>query len=214
MKRLLFVALFVLFAVRPGWAYSIDGETLWEGTITYTITELSSRIDGIQMPGVPGLSIGDKFEGYYNYLSPIVDGTFGVPLYTGEYFNEHPLYLFRIFVPYPLSFESSDWDFCERPGQVYEWLNSTDPSAGPLITVLGGVVTDFSLNPEIGPVGFDFDLTTFHLVNTGYVSDVYHARGTVQFEAPRLVPEPATMVLIVIGLAGIVGIKQKQLVNR
>jgi hypothetical protein len=55
---------------------------------------------------------------------------------------------------------------------------------GPLITVSGGAVTDFELNNEIGPVGLNFNLSTFHIGKSEARGYTYSADGWIEFEDP------------------------------
>jgi hypothetical protein len=158
----------------------------FEGVFTYTMDELYHFVDDVSVPGVPGLSVGDTFTGYYRYTAEGVDGIFGLPPSEPGW---GPLDLFRVFVPMPLSFQLDG---------LYEYLNSTVP--GPILTVSGGQVTDFFWHNEVGPVGFGFDGGSFHIVNNvggcPEGTDLgCHARGTYDFSDPQRVPEPSTLLL-------------------
>jgi hypothetical protein len=142
----------------------------WRGRFTYKITELSVREDGTGGDKVPRIygRFWNTFAGYYRYKSPTVDGQFGLPLGPGT----APLERFRLYLPRPLAFSST----------IYNWTDSEIP--GPLITVSGGVVTDFELNNEIGPVGLSFDFSSFHISQSEGSGYAYSAIGWIVFENP------------------------------
>jgi hypothetical protein len=151
----------------------------FKGSFTYTISTLNRPADGIE--------VGDSFEGHYAYESDTVDGTFsGAPgTLTGD-----------IFIPYPLN---------PRGADGFEALERTGFSL-PVLTVNGGVVTDFFWHPTMGPLelNMDFDTMSFSRDIPSDNRDLsLRGTATVSFTRPEVsVPESGyTAPLLLLGLA-------------
>src|SRR5690349_17110494 len=104
----------------------------FKGEFTYTITSLSRPADG--------LAVGDSFGGKYVYESDTIDGTF-YGAWTGDDLTG------QVLIPYPIN-----------PYGV-DSLIALD-TQNPMITVSGGVVTDFRWHPTLGPLDLNLDFAT------------------------------------------------------
>lgn len=146
---------------------------LYQGAFTYKFTELHitrEDSDGADPPVVEA-AFWNTFNSSYSYYSTGVDGQFGIP--AGP--NQGPLEEFLLFIPHPICYGDTDYSF----------HNSQEP--GPLVTVSGGVVTDFTLHSEIGPVGLSFDFAKFGISKSAGDGWSYHVKGEIAFKNPKLV---------------------------
>lgn len=146
---------------------------LYKGGFSYRFTELKiTRVgsDGGEVPVVEA-DFWNTFKRSYSYYSSTVDGQFGLP--PGP--HQGPLEEFILYIPHPICYGDTDYSF----------HNSQVP--GPLVTVSGGAVTDFSLNSEIGPVGLTFGFGAFTISKSAGDDWSYHVKGEISFRNPKLV---------------------------
>lgn len=96
--------------------------------------------------------------------------------------------------------------FSTISGQVtnLQWYLPTPTSAELDITQSGG--SDFS---EFRSGGFHLGITAAASGVTGVLVFSSHAEGSVQNEPNQTVPEPATMLLLGLGLVGLAGVRRK-----
>ena len=152
--------------------------TLWTGTITETVTQ-SDRAD---------YPVGDVYVGTYQYVSDSVDGDFGQPRWRPVAPLTVDLYHFGLDV----------------------WLNSDTliGNAKLQMIVLGGEVTFFHMDAEMGPSSFNFTTDSFNSLSSSYGSTVLETNiaGVLAFSAPIAANVPDrtnTVVGVAIGLAAL-----------
>jgi hypothetical protein len=152
----------------------------FSGTITETITVTDH----------PDYYVGQTAYGFYTYESPTMDGDFG----NAFYWFDHPESLPTL--SGSLSLSAFCWH-CDD-GPIEKGWEDTH------LTVSGGTVTAFHYFSQQGwaNIGFWNDGFGFRTVSPSDPGGpVYLISGSVSFSDPVQVPESATVLLALVGLA-------------
>lgn len=185
-----------LLAASPGHADTITDLPKWEGTISYTFTELyTCTSQAVCVEEIAGLSVGDTFYGQYSYYSETGDfspggdpanGSFSVyfpdPLLPGGEYRGGSLAIaseqmgFGLYVEDGRIVDVSRWSYSSITDSSF-WYGETFRTPNGHLGFFG-----------IKRSGGDTDLAAF---------------GTASISDPHRVPEPSTLLLLSVGLAGL-----------